>query len=204
MEALRVIGLQSGTGRRRAKFRNVVRIVPMKDHERIARLRVSIKALGHENVRADEYVAPPESRQQFAADADVSGVLGMRFLRDRRHFLIENQRSSDGVRRIDMQANGCRIQVAGLLRPLLALTLVGWELQNASIGHVKGFIAIQHRLDQVVAGGNDRETPSGPTEGVVIENYSTSGGQAVDVEAEDVRARKRLVGPPVRGRRAGQ
>ena len=62
MKALRVVRLQIRIRRRGAKSRDVIGVVAVEDHERVADPGVFVEILRDEHVRADEDVAPPEFR----------------------------------------------------------------------------------------------------------------------------------------------
>ena len=150
MEPIRIHRFQIGVGRSGAKFRNIVGMMSMEDHEWESRLRVCGEILRKQDVRPEINVPPPESRQQIAANPNVLDEFCVGFRRDRRHFLIEKQRGSCGVRAIDVQMQGRRIQISRLARPLLALAFVGRQLEHSTVAQVKRFVAAQYGLYQVV------------------------------------------------------
>src|SRR5258708_32304769 len=82
MKAFGIIWFQIRIRRRGAKSGNIIRVVPVEHHERIVRLRMRIKSLGYQHVRAEEYIAAPKLRQQLAADSDVPHILAIRLRRN--------------------------------------------------------------------------------------------------------------------------
>src|SRR5258708_9705253 len=102
MKTLGVIRRQMRIGWCRAKSRNVVRVMAMEHHHRIVSLRMRVEPSRHQDVRADEDVAPPEMRQQRAADSDVPIELAIGLGRDLLDLLIEHQCDSFGMRRIQI------------------------------------------------------------------------------------------------------
>ncbi len=71
-----------------------------------------------------------------------------------------------------------------LLGPLLALALVGRQLQRAPVGEVKNFIAIEYGLDKIIAAGNRRKMGGRPTERIVVQHGDGTGRHTLDVETE--------------------
>src|SRR5271169_1158816 len=92
-----------------------------------------------------------------------------------------------------MQDAQRRIQVAGLLGPLLTFALVGRQFQYAPIRQMKSLIAIEYGLHQIVARGQRRQAPRRPAEGVVIEDRGLSRRESLNVQAKNIGTRKRLV-----------
>ncbi len=78
----------------------------MKHHQWIVRLGMGVESLRQQDVGAQENIAPPETRQQFAADADVLDELSIGLRLDGLDLLVERQRGSHRVRRIDVQLDG--------------------------------------------------------------------------------------------------
>jgi hypothetical protein len=88
------------------------------------------------------------------------------------------------MRRIQVHFKRRRKQIAGLLRPLLALAPVGRQFQRAPVGEVKSFIAIEYRLNKIIAAGNRRKMRGRPTERIVVQHGDGTGRQTLDVETE--------------------
>jgi hypothetical protein len=65
------VGLELGVGRLGAKSVEVLRKVPVHDHERVTRLPVFRPALWQQHVRAEMHRPTPEFRQQRTLDALV-------------------------------------------------------------------------------------------------------------------------------------
>ena len=78
----------------------------MKHHERIVRLGMRVESLRHQDVRTQEDVAAPKTRQQLAADTDVLYKLGVGLRFNGSDLLIETQRRPGWMRRINMQLDG--------------------------------------------------------------------------------------------------
>ena len=59
---------------------------------------------------------------------------------------------------------------------------------------MKGFIAIEYGLYQIIPRGKCRQAPRRPTKGVVIENCGMARRESLDVEAKNIRTIERFVG----------
>ena len=83
---------------------------------------------------------------------------------------------------------------------MLTLALVRRQFQRAAIRQVIGFVAIEHRLDVIVAAGNRRQARSRPAERLVIEHSLSAGRESIHVEPEQVGACERFIGLDMRAR----
>src|SRR5215472_365301 len=97
VEALVVVGLESGVGRRGPEAVEVYWKMAVKDGERVPRLGVRVEALRHEHVRAEIHRAPPKTSQQLRLNAHVADILRIFQRRNGRDFLGERERSGGGT-----------------------------------------------------------------------------------------------------------
>ena len=165
----------------------------VEDHDRIVRLRMFVEILRHQHMCANEHITTPELGQQLAADAHMPDELRVGLRRNGLDFPIEAQRGALRMQRVDMHTHRRRIKIARLARPLLAFTLVRRQLQHTPVGEVKDFIAVQHRLYQVISRRHLRELAGGPAERPLTHEHRLSRTHGRNVLAEDERAGERLV-----------
>ncbi len=183
VEALGIVRFQVRVGRRGAECGDVVWEVALEDHQRKARVRVFRKSRRQQHVRAEIDVAAPIGREQGAADADMAHERRVRRRSDRGDDLVERQLERRGAA-ADVDPQGAGIEVAGFQVPLLPFAHLWRQLDGRAVGAMEGLVAVQHRLDGVVAWGQGGEAPHGPAIGVVADHHTTAGAKAVDVASE--------------------
>ncbi len=193
VKAVREIRFQVRIRRRRAEFGNVVRKMPVENHEGISRPGMCREPLWQQHMRAEIHIAPPELREQLAADADVPDVLGVFSGLDRGDSPLERERGPATKPWIEPDANRNRVQIARLALPMLTLSLVRWQQQRAPVPQVKGLVAIQHCLHQILAGRNLGQVARRPAERAIVEHHGLAGCQSLDIQSENERARQRLI-----------
>ena len=106
MKAIGIHRLEIRIRRRAAKLRDILGKVPVKDHQRIVRLGMRVKALGQQHVRAEIHVAPPEPGEQLTANPDVLDEFGVGLRCGGWHLLIQRKIERFRVRRVDVQRRG--------------------------------------------------------------------------------------------------
>ena len=156
----------------------------MKNDQRVARLRVFVKARRHQDVRAEVHIRAVKLGEPFTADANVLDVLSVFERRNRRDLLIERERDRVTAR-ADGQLDRLAINVAGLGLPLLTFAAIGWQLDDAPVGEMEGLVAVEQGLHCVLAGLQLRERPDGIAEGVIADAYRGARLPVFDVGAED-------------------
>jgi len=187
LEALAVVGLERGIGRRLAPARRRRRKVAVVDHERIARARMVVEALRQGDEGAEVRVATPELRETLAADADVFDPRRVLELRQRRDDLAQYQLRQRACveSATPAQRHGSRVEIARLLAPLLTFALVGGQLEHAAVAQAERLVAVEEGLHPVVAGWQIGDGPHRKTEGRRIDFAAAAGAPALDVEAEE-------------------
>ena len=159
----------------------------MKEYQGIARLWMLVEALGHQNVSTQRHRPTPELTEQLALQLDVSNVLRVGRLFDRWDHLVEDNLDPAATLWIDGQLLGRAQEVARRAIPVLAFTLVHWQLDNVTGRQLEGVVFVQDRLDPVVTGRNGRETLHRESESLAIDDRVFRGTQPLDVDSEDQR-----------------
>ncbi len=80
---------------------------------------------------------------------------------------------------------GVLIEVAGSGVPALAFAPVHGQLDDVAVGAAEGLVAVEQRLDVVLAGGELGQAADGIAECGGVDDRFAPGGEAVDVDAED-------------------
>ena len=106
MKAIGIHRLEIRIRRFGAKLGDILGKVPVKDHQRIVRLGMRVKALGQQHVRAEIHVAPPEPGEQLTANPDVLDEFGVGLCRSGRYFLVQRKLERFRVRRVYVQRRG--------------------------------------------------------------------------------------------------
>ena len=192
MEAVRVVGLEIGIGRRGAEVGNIVGIVALEDHLGIVGVGVLVKALGQQDDRREIHGTSPEFCQQRTLDADMANVLGIGLGRDRTDNLVEGE--VDGRRAgADVHFAGRAVEVAGGEVPVLAFATIGSELDGFAVAAMESLVNVEDSLHSVVAGRNVLERPDGITGSGVPDGDSLTRLQPVHSNAKDQLRPPRIV-----------
>jgi hypothetical protein len=85
-----------------------------------------------------------------------------------------------------VDAFGSAIEIAGLGVPVLAFAFVHGELHGVAVGSVEGGVLVEDALDPIVSGREVVKTGGRVTESVVSDDGVLSGGQGLDVCAENL------------------
>jgi len=85
---------------------------------------------------------------------------------------------------------------------VLALAAIRRELERAAVGEVEGFVAVEHRLDEIITGRHRCDRPRGPAERGRIERARRASGPAVDIHSEHLRRIEQFVGADMAARLA--
>ena len=88
VKSFAVVWLEIWIGRYRSKSAEVMVEMIFRDDEGKTNVRMIVKPFRHENVGAEEYLASPKLRKQFALDLHMSYVLRVLRIRYRRNLLI--------------------------------------------------------------------------------------------------------------------
>jgi len=123
----------------------------------------------------------------------VGGGVGLWLVVDWWNFFGEGE--TDGLRRFGIEVNffGLAVEVAGFVLPVLSFALFGREFDGVSIGEVESFIDVEGGLNVVVAGGDVVEAFGGISERGGVDDGGGTGGEGVDVNAEDLLGLRRVV-----------
>jgi hypothetical protein len=149
---------------------------------------VLVESGGKEDDRAEEHRAAPEGREAPALDLDMLDVLRVFFFRERRDHLVEEDVDHFRLRGVDPHALGGAEEIAGGDIPHLAFAAVHGKLDGMAVRAVEGFILMEKRLDEVIAGRDLGDRIDREAEDFGVENRFFSGFQALDVNPEDRRS----------------
>ena len=119
-------------------------------------------------------------------DFDVLDPLGVFRGLDGRDDFCEMNRDCFRVGRIDVDALGSAVEISGLGVPVLAFAFVHGEFYSVAVGAVEGGVFVEDALDPIVAGGKIAKIGGGVAERVIGDDGVLSGGEGVDVGAENL------------------
>ena len=150
-----------------------------------------VPALRQEHDRAEEHRPAPELRQPIVLHAEVLHLRGVLRRRDRRNLLVHRDPDLAAVAGVDVHLHRLAVEVARLRVPVLSFALVHRHLDGVAVGAVERLVAVDQRLDEVVAGRDVLQAARRPADDLVVDDDVGAGLEAVDVDAED---RLRAVG----------
>ena len=184
VEALGIVGFEIRIGRRLAEAAEGVREMAVIDHERIARIRMRVEAVGQKDVRAQVHVTTPELREFLAAHADVLDVLRVLGRRDGRNFLVESDRHHAPPGGVDRDLLRGRIEVPRRALPMLALAAIHWQFHHVPIGALERLVLMKHGLNAVRARWDLFHRLNGIAEHEGVEGRLVAGLPVIHVDAE--------------------
>ena len=188
VEAFGVVGLEVGVGRRGAELGEGIVEVVFKEHEWEARAGMLVKACGDEHGGGEENGTAPELCQECGLDAGAADELAIGDGRDGWDDLGEGYfyvvlRLAVGA---DRDWEGLAVEIAGGEIPVLSFAAIGRELEGTAVGHVEGFIQVEHGLHGVGTGGEFAEVRVRVSGGAVVDGDGAAWLGAVEGETEDV------------------
>jgi hypothetical protein len=185
-KTLRVLALEVGVGRFGAEIADVFWKVAVKNHQRIARLRMLVVAVRQEHVGAEKHRPSPELGQQFALNADVPDVLGVRRWLDGWNDLVELDSDDRVPFRVEVDLPRRAVVIARGAIPLLPLSAVHRQLHRVTVSAVECFVPMEHGLQPVRARRHVAEALDRIADDRSINDDRFSGCQAIDANAEDL------------------
>ncbi len=185
-----------GIRRLRSEPAEVVREMPVEDHERVARFRVLVEPFGEEDVSPQMHGPAPELGEQPALDLDVLDVFRFRRIRNLGHDPIERDPNRRRGSRIEVDPVWRAVEIPRCPPPILSLAAVHRQLHRVPGGEVEGLVPVEHGLHVVSAGGNVVEALHGIPEHRSVDRDGCTGCHFIDVDSEDLcgsEARRHLI-----------
>ena len=165
--------------------------MPVVHEHRVARVGMRVPALRQEHDRAEEHRAAPELREAIVLHAQVLHLRGVLRRRGRRNLLVHRDPDFAAARGVDVHLHRLAVEVARLRVPVLSLALVHRHLDRVAVAAVERLVAIDQRLDEIVARRDVAQAARRPPHHLVVDDEIRARLEAVDVDAED---RLRAVG----------
>ena len=156
--------------------------------ERIMRRRMLIETCGQKDRGTEVHRLSPEGGEELALDAEMFDVLGVLRRLDRWNFLVQQDADGRGGSRIDMQEQRPVVEIPRLHVPFLAFAAFGRELDGVTVGAMKGFIGVEHRLHVVITGRELGKASEWIAEGRRVDDGRSIGLPVVDIETEELGA----------------
>src|SRR5581483_9211462 len=154
------------------------------DHDRIARVRVLVEALGQEHDRAHVHGPAPELRERVALDAHVLDVLRVLRLRDWRNLLVEREAYRLRAGGVDADLDRHVVEIPRRRVPMLPFAVIHVELDGAAVGSMEGVVSVEHRLYPVVTGRDLCDAREGIAERGSVDDRVFAWLEPVDVYAK--------------------
>ena len=164
----------------------------MVHEQRVARVGMRVPPRREQHDGAEMHRPAPELREAIVLHAEILDLLRVRVAcRDGRHLLVHRDRDLAAGGGIEVHLRRLAVEVAGLPVPVLPLALVHRHLDRMAVRAMEGLVAVEQRLDPVVARGDVLQTAHRPSGDPVVDHDALARPEAVDVDAEN---RPRAVG----------
>ena len=188
MKALVVVRLEVLIRRLLAETAERLGKVPVEDDERVARVGMTLKTLGQEDVSAQMHGPSPEFSEELALDSLVLDVPGRLGLGNCRNHLVETDDDGCGGTRARLDRHFLRraVEIARGLVPLLAFAAVHGKLERVAVATVHGLVQMNHCLNAILAGRKETHVFKRISDRGRIDDDLRIGLKIIDVEAEDL------------------
>ncbi len=155
------------------------------NQERIVRRRMRVPSEREQHDRAERHRASPEFRETLVGHRKVLHLRSVLRLRDRRNLFVHRNPDVASARRIDVHLRRLAVEVSRFPLPVLPFALVHRHLHRMTIAAGEGFVTIDERLHEVVAGGNVLDASRRPSNHGFVDRDALVRTQSIHIHAED-------------------